>query len=213
MTEDWIARWEQGRTGWHEADGSAALKRHWPKMPEGTRVLVPLCGKSQDINWLEAQGHEVIGVELSRIAVEAFFTENKLDFSMSAHGELTRYRCAGRNISIFCGDYFALDYEPCDALFDRGSLVALPADRRAGYLRHTKRLLRPDATRMLITLEYEQSIADGPPWSVSAAEVKAAWPDLQRVSALDDLENSPPKFRDAGLDRLLEVVWLNRVSQ
>ena len=182
-------------------------------MPDGSRVLVPLCGKSRDMIWLETQGHHVVGAELSRIAVEAFFAENDLRYSVSQYGNMARYSCSDRQITVYCGDYFALECEPCEALYDRGSLVALPENRRAEYVRHTNSLLLPDAARLLITLEYDQSRVDGPPWSVSAAEIEALWPDLQRVSALDDLQNSPPKFREAGLDEIREVVWLKPWGQ
>ena len=37
---------------------------------------MPLCGKSLDMVWLAAQGHEVLGVELAPLAVEQFFAEN-----------------------------------------------------------------------------------------------------------------------------------------
>ena len=29
MTSDWIERWQEGRIGWHEAEGNRSLKRHW----------------------------------------------------------------------------------------------------------------------------------------------------------------------------------------
>ena len=38
-------------------------------------VFVPLCGKSLDLEWLRDRGHAVSGVEISAIAVEAFFME------------------------------------------------------------------------------------------------------------------------------------------
>lgn len=212
MKEDWLGRWEQGRTGWHEPGGNASLKRHWPDLPPASRVLVPLCGKTPDLTWLAARGHHVVGAELSKIAIQSFFSENELSYLTIPRGPLTEYRCIEPNISIYCGDYFALNgetCEPCDALYDRGSLVALEAGRRADYVRHTNALLRPNAFRMVIALEYDQSRAAGPPWSVEAAEINALWPGLSRVSETDDLANCPPKFRDAGLDRFTEVVWLS----
>ena len=209
MSEDWLSRWEQGRTGWHEASGSAALRQHWPQLPAGKRVLVPLCGKTKDLVWLEARGLSVVGIELSRLAVEAFFAESGLSYSLIPDGPLKQYRCNERDISIFCGDYFAFDGEPCDALFDRGALVALPANRRALYARHTDGLLHANATRLVVTLEYDQARADGPPYAVDSAEIDSLWPGLVRVSATDDLRNAPPKFRDAGLERVIEVVWLS----
>ena len=71
MHENWLERWRVGRTGWHEAGGNQGLKRHWVAV--GRRVLVPLCGKTPDLLWLEERGNAVTGVELSEIAVQAFF--------------------------------------------------------------------------------------------------------------------------------------------
>ena len=76
MLDTWLERWRDGRTGWHETDGSALLKRHWPRLVRGSRVLVPLCGKSVDLLWLASQGLEVSGVEISGLAIRAFFDEN-----------------------------------------------------------------------------------------------------------------------------------------
>ena len=39
---------------------------------------MPLCGKSLDLLWLAAQGHRVLGVEISPLAVDAFFAEQDL---------------------------------------------------------------------------------------------------------------------------------------
>jgi len=38
---------------------------------------VPLCGKSLNLLRLAEQGHEIIGVELRSIAVQAFFRERR----------------------------------------------------------------------------------------------------------------------------------------
>ncbi len=54
---------------------SSALRKFWPGLAAGSRVLVPLCGKSVDLLWLVGQGCDVTGVELSEIAVRAFFAE------------------------------------------------------------------------------------------------------------------------------------------
>ena len=62
MSDDWLERWKIGRTGWHEPAGNRNLRTHWTW--SGRRVLVPLCGKTHDLLWIEAQGNEVVGVEL-----------------------------------------------------------------------------------------------------------------------------------------------------
>jgi thiopurine S-methyltransferase len=214
ILEDWLSRWEQGRTGWHEPGGNTALKKFWPELPAGSRVLVPLCGKSPDLVWLASRGLDVTGVELSPLAAQAFFSDNHLRFSVVERSDFCIYQADECSIAIHCGDFFAFSSAnsgvPFDALFDRGALVALPASVRSGYARQTDRLLKPNARRLLITLEYDQSIVEGPPFSVSAEEVRRYWPSLRPVSAKDDIDNGPPKFRDAGLAEMIEVVWMTR---
>jgi thiopurine S-methyltransferase len=207
VADVWIERWEQGRIGWHEPGGNSKLKTHWPKLAAGSRVLVPFCGKSPDMLWLSERGLEVVGIELSQIAVKSFFSEHELDFEQQQVGELSCYRAPGQAITIFCGDYFAFESEPFDALYDRGALIALPAELRSGYVKHTKSLLKDDAYRLIITLEYEQLAANGPPFAVMADEITSYWSDLQILSQNNDIENCPPKFSAAGLTEVIETAW------
>jgi len=208
VAEDWLERWANGRTGWHEKDGNAGLKSHWPTHAGANRVLVPLCGKSPDLIWLAKRGHEVVGVELAEKAVREFFTDHGLAYKSETGDHLDRYSANDLNITLYCGDYFKFDAPPFDALYDRGALVAMPESLRPGYVEQTKRLLRSDAVRMIITLEYDQSIVQGPPFAVLPAEIGAYWQDLARVDEIDDIETCPPKFRAAGLEDIQEVIWL-----
>ena len=207
MNDVWLERWQEGRIGWHELDGSALLRRHWPRLMRGSRVLVPFCGKSVDLLWLASQGMDVVGVEISEIAVRAFFAENDLGFENTLDSGLQCYQAGSAPVKIYCGDYFEFAGETCDALFDRGALVAVPASERRRYVEHTNSLLRADAFKMLITLEYDQDAVEGPPFSVDAAEVERFWPDLRRVYSHNDLETGSPKFRKTGLEEVIESVW------
>ena len=204
MSNQWIERWEEGRIGWHEEAGNKSLRKHWTA--SGKRVLVPLCGKSRDRIWLEQQGNEVVGVELSDIAVKSFFAENDMAYSV-IDGELTAYVADDRRITIYCGDYFDLSRGPFSGLYDRGALVAISPDRREDYVRHTRSLLSDDAYTLIIAVEYDQSVADGPPFSIGAGSRAEMWPELERVDAYDDTEYCPPKFREAVLHELIDAVW------
>lgn len=204
MSEQWVERWQNGQTGWHEPDGNAGLRKYWRAV--GRRVLVPLCGKSVDLLWLAGQGNEVVGVELSELAVRAFFEENRLGFTVS-DGALRGYKATKHAITIYCGDYFEFDAGPFDAHFDRGALIAMPPELRPAYAAHTSSLLTTTAEQLVIALEFDQDVAVGPPFSVSAVEVQTYWPTLRRVAARDDLANGPARFREAGLKELIEVTW------
>ncbi len=207
MTEPWLERWEQGRIGWHEEGGNANLKKHWPDLSEDSRVLVPFCGKARDLIWLAHRQLDVVGVELSKTAVDAFFTEHKLEYDVDNGGKLLCYRSQTQPITVYCGDFFDFESEPFDALFDRGALAALPANDRPHYVDHTKGLLKADAYRLIITLEYDQAAANGPPFAVMPDEINSYWDDLQIVSRDNDIDNCPPKFKAAGLTEVLETAW------
>ena len=93
-----------------------------------------------------------------------------------------------------------------DACYDRGGLVALPPEVRPRYVQHTRSLLTRDAYQLLITLEYDQSVVAGPPYAVAADEVRRYFPGFERIDVHED-PNVPPKFREAGLNSVAEVVW------
>lgn len=204
MTEQWLERWQEGRIGWHEDEGNASLKRHW--RASGRTVLVPLCGKSADMRWIAEQGNRVIGVELSDIAAKAFFAEQGISFSTS-EDQLPRYDADGIDITIYCGDFFALKSLPCNAHFDRGALIAVPPEMRPVYAAHVNSLLSDDAEQLVITVDYDDETAMGPPFSVSDAELLGYWPRIECVEQYNDIANAPPKFLDAGLQEFTEKVW------
>jgi len=105
------------------------------------------------------------------------------------------------------GPAFDVDAPPFHSLYDRGALVALPAGRRPDYVRKTGQLLETDAFRLIITLCYDDSVVDGPPYSVGDDELLSYWPDLEAVQSRNDIENGPEKFRKAGLEEVTETVW------
>ena len=157
--------------------------------------------------WLAAQEVAVIGVELSDIAITAFFAENNLEYTLHQDGKMDCYVAASLPIRLYCGNYFDYEAELADALFDRGALSTLSAQDRPPYIEHTKLLLAPDAFRLIITLEYDQEMVCGPPFSVLSEELVQYWPDLRRVGSHNDIDQCPPKFRQAGIREVLEVAW------
>lgn len=206
MTHDeWLERWESGRTGWHEEQGNAGLKKHW--LADAGSVLVPLCGKTPDLVWLARRGHEVVGVELAERAVREFFAEQDLQFVREERGPLALFRCRDLPINVYCGDYFRFSARPFAALYDRGALVAVQPSLRPRYVEHTRRLLQPTAAKLIVTLEYDQAVVQGPPFSLTADEVRRFWPDVEPVEDKDDIANCPPKFRAAGLSECREIIW------
>lgn len=152
----WLQFWRDRRVDFHRTTVNPLLTRFWPSLnlAAGSRVFVPLCGKSLDLLWLAAQGHHVIGVELSPLAVRAFFKENNLHPHKQRCGKFTRWQ-SGR-ISILCGDYFALnkaDLGDIDTIYDCTALTALPEDIRQLYIAHLKIIVSASTNVFLLTAE------------------------------------------------------------
>ncbi|WP_299776117.1 thiopurine S-methyltransferase [uncultured Pseudoteredinibacter sp.] len=170
--EFWLQRWQEQQIGFHEGRFNNSLLEHWPTLNAraGDTVFVPLCGKSLDMVFLAEQGLQVIGVELSQIAVEEFFQEQGLEPHVEQAGALQKYQAA--NYTLYCGDLFALNTEQlstCRWIYDRASMIALPLDMRRQYCEFLANSLPRPSQSLLITLEYDQSLKSGPPFSISPA--------------------------------------------
>ena len=170
----WHAKWEKSEIGFHQDDVNPLLLDHFGalSLPAGSRVFVPLCGKTRDIWWLLESGYQVLGVELSRMAVDLLFAEMDLQPAISQAGPLTRF--AVEDVDIYCGDILELtgrELGQIDAVYDRAALVALPAAMRQRYADHLA-AITGRARQLLVAYEYDQSLQDGPPFAVGADEVR-----------------------------------------
>lgn len=209
----WHQRWETGQIGFHQDRINLHLQRFWGELglPAGETVFVPLCGKSRDMLWLREQGHPVLGVELSPVAVRDFFAENGLQ---PQEAERDRFsECAAPGLRILCGDFFDLraeDLAGIGGVYDRASLIALPPPMRERYAAHMKAVLPATCRVLLVTFEYPQQEMDGPPFSVSEPEVRALYEPDFAVRALhaQDILSETPRFREKGLSALSERVYV-----
>ncbi|WP_417694666.1 thiopurine S-methyltransferase [Pseudomonas sp.] len=212
--EFWHKRWSTNQIGFHLPEVNPYLQRFWPQLgvEQGSRVLVPLCGKTLDLLWLAQQGYSVLGVELSEKAAADFFLEHQLEPSVSEEGVFKVFRAA--DIEIRCGDFFALspeDVSDCTALYDRAALIALPGPMRERYAAHLQKIL-PQCVGLLITLDYAQDEMPGPPFSVGDDEVQRLLGEVWQLEVLQeqDVLGESWKFLQAGVKRLDERVY--RVS-
>lgn len=207
----WHQSWQEGRTGFHQNSVHGCLERHWPKLAENSSVLVPMCGKSLDMLWLEGQGLSVTGVELVEQAAEAFCHENGLACSVGLEDGRKHYQIIGLNIRLVVDDFFHFAQrcggQPFDSLYDRAALVALPPELRRKYVSACKSLLGARHDGLLVTFEYDQALMDGPPFSVTPNEVQRHW--AGRVACVDrrDALDALPKAREYGIARLEESCW------
>lgn len=200
----WHDRWTAGQIGFHEAKTNAHLVRWWPTLglAPDARVLVPLCGKSKDLAWLLAQGHTVVGVELSPIACAAFFAEHGLEPTRSEGPDFVTWSCGP--ITLLQGDIFALELPGSfDAVWDRAATIALPSDLRARYAPQVRRQLKAGGALLIVSFVYDATRRDGPPFSVPDVEIQALHPGATLLDRNHDDDDA--RYKEAG--GVTEVVW------
>ncbi len=208
----WLDRWQRDDIGFHQNEINPYLPQYWQQLylAPGSRVFVPLCGKSHDLMWLHEQGHEILGVELSPVAARAFFDDNGLIPKITHRGQ---FECLESNgIQIWCGDIFDLtaeDLTKIQAVYDRAALVALPSTMRQRYVTHLLTILPATLDIFLITLDYPQHEMPGPPFAVSADEIESLYAQHAVITCLQqtDVLAQNPRFQKRGLSRLQERVY------
>ena len=203
----WHERWAQNQTGWHEGDANLMLVAHLPELSlsQGARVFVPLCGKTNDIGWLLSKGYCVAGAELSETAIEQLFADLGVEPEIKEAGELKCY--SADSIDIFVGDFFKLSKDmlgDVDAVYDRAALVAMPESMRDQYALHLTGLTNK-APHLLVCFEYDQSLMDGPPFSVNREEVERIYEDRFKIKFIQKTQ-FPGKLK--GICDADEVCWL-----
>ena len=216
-SEFWQQRWQEGRIGFHKSDVNPELIKYFSNLalPIGSRVLVPLCGKSVDMVWLAHAGYNVVGVELVETAVQAFFAEQKViptiaEFtSATDNAILKRYQgqLAGQTITLWAADIFALsatDIGEINAVYDRAALIALPATMRADYSAQIVKLSN-HAPQLLITLNYDQSKKDGPPFPINHEQLHQYYSADYKIV---ELASNSSTLNAASEILVTEHVWL-----
>ena len=220
--EFWQSRWQEGRIGFNQSAVNPLLIKYWPdlQLPIGSRVFVPLCGKSIDMLWLAAQGYDVVGVELVETAIQAFFAEQNIQPTVHQHASNPTIKCyqgqltnqsseqlSRQTITLWVADIFALtpdDIGSIDAIYDKAALIALPADMRINYSEQIRNI-SGNAPQLLITLNYDQSKKDGPPFSISDEQIQHYYDEHYQIS---ELTSEPTIIGSAPNLTVTEHVWL-----
>lgn len=211
----WHDKWARMEIGFHLTDANPWLVKHWSRLAlaNEARVLVPLCGKSVDLLWLRRQGHAVVGVELSELALDelsALFHE-QLGITLKKFSVGDAWRYEGDGVTLIAGDFFqvmATDIGPIDAVYDRAALVALPSSMRADYCQQLI-AISGCAPQLLISFDYQQALMAGPPFAVLHHEINKQYGMNYTIQVLEqrDLIEQEDKFRERGLSSFVQTAY------
>lgn len=191
MQQDfWLERWAESEIGFHQKSFNRLLTQFWEtlEIPKGTNVFVPLCGKSRDMLWIGNAGYRVIGTELSEIAVQSFFFENRMCVNAVSEPPFKIYEYDSYKLLV--GDHFALTKEQLpklSAVYDRAALIALPEPMRTDYVDHLRLILPSGCVMLLISLEYDQNLVSPPPFDIYQEEIRqrfSPWCEIKQLATI-----------------------------
>lgn len=207
-TEFWQKAWaKSAEPGWQQKSANSLLVAHWAacKAVPGESVFVPLCGRSPDINWLLNFGHKVIGIDLSRSALQRFCDESGLDVKPEEHNGFTVFKAP--QLTLYAGDFFSSTpdmFSGISRVYDRASIVAMPPNMRERYVSHLRSVVPSQAEMFTIAMAYDQSKMQGPPFSVEETELRKFFADRYDISVLGSEHGD---MRNRGLESLEETAY------
>jgi len=156
----------------------AELRRRPPAVRPGLTALVPGCGRAYDALALAEHGYaSVVALDVSPAACEAARAE--LDSSQSP--------AAGR-VEVRCGDFFSLQGETFDLIWDCTFLCALSPSVRERWASQMHALLSPQGELLTCVFPIGER-EGGPPYAMSVPLVRSLLEPvgLQPTVVRDDL--------------------------
>jgi SAM-dependent methyltransferase len=158
---DWKEAWRAGRTPWDEGKSPPALYELLSRgLVPGGRTLVPGCGTGYDLATLARHDRDVVGIDLSELARDAFERE---------------YPDLPGNVRYEVADFFTFDDGASfDFVWDYTFFCALDPDRRSEWASVMTRLMSPGGLLATLVFPFEDPISDrqGPPWPINTDLVR-----------------------------------------
>ena len=205
--QQWIQRWREGRTPFHQEQVNPWLLhyRHLLEPLAGCSVLVPLCGMSVDMGHLADAGALVTGVDVAEQPLRQFFRQRNLDPVQEFRAGTPVFRAGP--FTLLAGDFLQEAERlagPWNVIWDRAALIALPGHQRRPYADLLLRLLAPGGRILLVGLEYDDSLMDGPPYNVPAESIEELFKAAGSVEMLARKELD----RDNLQQRIHDLTWV-----
>ena len=147
------------------------LLKYLPKLLEGkenpAKVLLPLCGKSNDLKFLYDEGHRVLGVECADEAIDDFFRlngirdETTVITATKKRTPAKQHSSPDQNLNIVQNNFLTLDSNllngTMDCVWDRGAFGTITEVEQSLYIQTIRRLLAPDFRYLLLVLEFDEA--------------------------------------------------------
>ena len=199
----WDAVYQKGFDNWTKEGADLELLKFRSTLMNGKTdldILVPMSGKSIVLLSLAEEGHRVVGIEWSKVAVEQFFEENNLKYCTELCNiggtSMPKYKAEGKAVTIYCGDFFSFKQHklaPFDCVLDHGALECFDFRKettpRAVYAEIIKSFMKPGGRMLLSIFDYEHAEHPGLPYAVTEAEVNTLYKEHFKIQLLQESDS------------------------
>jgi len=192
----WVKRWDEKDTPWDDEEVNPDLIKVQDEMlfKENCRILFPLCGKTVDMKYLSDKNHSIVGIEFVSQSVIDFFKQHNITYQKTSDDVIDVYRGISSDVTIYCGDIFRVNGEilgKFDAIWDRGSFIAINPSDRQKYARLMRSLMTSQTRYYLQAVCYDQSQHRGPPFSVTDDHMKEVFGEDFEIQIREDPFENP----------------------
>ena len=154
---NWNERYEKGDIPWEKGEAAPPVREIAERLGESLwgegPIMVPGCGFGHDARWLADQGMEVVGLDVSEVAI-------------ARASELSEEA----NPTFAVGDFFEAREGEASALFEHTCFCAIDPSQRERYVTAAARWLPPGGHFVAIFF-LNPGRDGGPPFGVSREEL------------------------------------------
>jgi thiopurine S-methyltransferase len=204
----WTNKWNSNQSYWHISEVNPVLKKYENKLipnpTNGTTILFPLCGKTVDMLYFVDKGYNVVGIEGVEAAILEYLRESDIKYNLLNvdHKETKLKVFTAGKLTIICANYFTTeplkptkgipDYatRKVDAVFDRGSMMAVLPSLVNNYVKFMKKWINSGAKILLYAPEFDQNLMYGPSYSLSEKKIIVVYGDITKVEILETVIGS-----------------------
>ena len=119
----------------------------------------------------------MVGVEVSDVAIQEFFTENNMEYKKQEIAKIhgTLYKSMDGRLRLYCCDLYDFSAEVesgLQAVWDRGSIIAVNKEDRLKYVKVLHSVCAEDARYLVEIFHYDKTKYNGPPHCLDGGYIK-----------------------------------------
>jgi thiopurine S-methyltransferase len=200
----WSKVWEEGVIRFHQSKYNNIMTMYFDNLDlTGKVVLVPLAGKTRDINYFLEKGAVVIAVEFYENAIKNYFSENNIAVIQKDNV----YKA--KNLMFYREDFFnfSTDLE-IDYIYDRASIVVFGIEERNRYTAHLASFMKSKTELLIYSIDHSGPTDFGPPYKIPLEEMKKNFQEQGVLIELfhKSIEKPSDKMAVAGINEVQYLV-------